>query len=118
MPEHRRELTKEQRAQRRAQDREYARRAVERLRSSDGWNAWLTARASFRNYTKVIWRASVLGRKESAGLRRRHVIKRLRPDLLSARRRGVGNTHEMRVEEREQVSVGRREQRQARLVHA
>ena len=31
---------------------------------------------------------------------------------------GVGNTHEMRVEEREQVSVGRREQRQARLVHA
>ena len=28
------------------------------------------------------------------------------------------NTHEMRVEEREQVSVGRREQRQARLVHA
>jgi hypothetical protein len=36
----------------------------------------------------------------------------------SARRRGVGNTDEMRVEEREQVSVGRREQRQARLVHA
>jgi hypothetical protein len=31
---------------------------------------------------------------------------------------GAGNTHEMRVEEREQVSVGRREQRQARLVHA
>jgi hypothetical protein len=37
---------------------------------------------------------------------------------LSARGRGVGNTHEMPIEEREQVSVGRREQRQARLVHA
>jgi len=36
---------------------------------------------------------------------------------LSARRRGGSNTHEMRVEEREQVSVGRREQRQGRLVH-
>jgi hypothetical protein len=44
--------------------------------------------------------------------------KRGRGALLSARRRGVGNTHEMRVEEREEVSVGRREQRQARLVHA
>ena len=51
MPEHRRQLTDEQRAQRRAQDREYAHRAVEQLRSSDGWNAWLTARASFRNYS-------------------------------------------------------------------
>ena len=51
MPEHRRQLTDQQRAQRRAQDREYAHRAVEQLRSSDGWNAWLTARASFRNYS-------------------------------------------------------------------
>ena len=40
-----------ERAERRAQDREYARHAVEQLRSSDGWNAWLTARASFRNYS-------------------------------------------------------------------
>lgn len=48
---HKRQLTDEERAQRRAQDREYARQAVEQLRSSDGWNAWLTARASFRNYS-------------------------------------------------------------------
>jgi len=48
---HKRQLTEDERAERRAQDREYARQAVEQLRSSDGWNAWLTARASFRNYS-------------------------------------------------------------------
>ena len=48
---HKRQLTEDERAERRAQDREYARHAVEQLRSSDGWNAWLTARASFRNYS-------------------------------------------------------------------
>jgi hypothetical protein len=48
---HKRQLTDDERAERRAQDREYARQAVEQLRSSDGWNAWLTARASFRNYS-------------------------------------------------------------------
>ena len=48
---HKRQLTDDERAERRAQDREYARHAVEQLRSSDGWNAWLTARASFRNYS-------------------------------------------------------------------
>ena len=48
---HKRRLTEDERAERRAQDREYARQAVEQLRSSDGWNAWLTARASFRNYS-------------------------------------------------------------------
>jgi hypothetical protein len=48
---HKPQLTDDERAERRAQDREYARQAVEQLRSSDGWNAWLTARASFRNYS-------------------------------------------------------------------
>jgi hypothetical protein len=48
---HKRQLTEGERAERRAQDREYARQAVEQLRSSYGWNAWLTARASFRNYS-------------------------------------------------------------------
>jgi N-terminal domain of anti-restriction factor ArdC len=48
---HKRQLTDDERAERRAQDREYARQAVEQLRSPDGWNAWLTARASFRNYS-------------------------------------------------------------------
>ena len=38
---HKRQLTDDERAERRAQDREYARQAVEQLRSSNGWNAWL-----------------------------------------------------------------------------
>ncbi len=48
---HKRQLTDDERAERRAQDREYAHQAIEQLRSSDGWNAWLTARASFRSYS-------------------------------------------------------------------
>ena len=38
-------LTEEQRAGRRRRDRELAQRAVERLRSSDGWRTWLTMRS-------------------------------------------------------------------------
>lgn len=44
-------LTEEQRAQRRAQDREYAKQAVERLRSSEGWQQWLHTRAAFHTYS-------------------------------------------------------------------
>lgn len=44
-------LTDEERAQRRAADREYARQAVERLRSSDGWQSWLSTRAKFTRYS-------------------------------------------------------------------
>jgi antirestriction protein ArdC len=47
----RRQLTSEERAQRRERDREYARQAVERLRSSEGWQPWLTTRASFHGYS-------------------------------------------------------------------
>jgi len=47
----RRQLTDEERAERRERDREYARKAVEQLRSSEGWKAWLTARASFHSYS-------------------------------------------------------------------
>jgi antirestriction protein ArdC len=47
----RRQLTSEERAQRRERDREYARQAVETLRSSQGWQAWLTTRASFHSYS-------------------------------------------------------------------
>jgi hypothetical protein len=47
----RRQLTSEERAQRREHDREYARQAVERLRSSAGWTGWLTTRASFHSYS-------------------------------------------------------------------
>jgi antirestriction protein ArdC len=48
---HRRQLTDEERAERRKRDREYARQAVERLRSSEGWRAWLTTRATFHGYS-------------------------------------------------------------------
>lgn len=44
-------LTKEQRAERRAADREFAAQAVEQLRGSQGWKDWLTVRASFRTYS-------------------------------------------------------------------
>jgi len=41
----------QERALRRAQDREYARQAVERLRSSEGWQQWLATRARFHSYS-------------------------------------------------------------------
>ena len=44
-------LTEEERAQRRAADREYVKQAVEALRTSDGWQAWLSTRALFRTYS-------------------------------------------------------------------
>ena len=43
--------TAEQRAARRAHERELVKHAVEQLRSSDGWRAWLTARSRFRAYS-------------------------------------------------------------------
>ena len=47
----RRQLTDDERAERRERDREYARKAVEQLRSSEGWKAWLTTRATFHRYS-------------------------------------------------------------------
>jgi antirestriction protein ArdC len=44
-------MSDEQRAERRRSDREFARRAVAQLQSSDGWSAWLTARSRFHNYS-------------------------------------------------------------------
>jgi antirestriction protein ArdC len=44
-------LTEEERAQRRAADREFARQAVEALRTSDGWQRWLSTRAVFHRYS-------------------------------------------------------------------
>ncbi len=46
-----RRLTDEERAQRRAADRQYAQQAVEQLRSSAGWQQWLQTRAEFRTYS-------------------------------------------------------------------
>jgi antirestriction protein ArdC len=43
--------TPQARAQRRARDRALVVSAVERLRTSDGWRAWLRARSRFRRYS-------------------------------------------------------------------
>jgi antirestriction protein ArdC len=47
----RRSLTSEQRAERRQRDREFAERAVAALRTSAGWQAWLTTRGTFHRYS-------------------------------------------------------------------
>ena len=44
-------LTEEQREQRRAEQRELVVASIEQLRSSDGWRAYLAARARFRSYS-------------------------------------------------------------------
>ncbi len=49
-------LSEEERAERRRGDREYARAAVERLRSSEGWQQWLASRRHFHTYSLVISR--------------------------------------------------------------
>ena len=50
----RRALTDEERDQRRAEQRELADRAVEELRSSVGWQRWLSTRRHFHHYSLVI----------------------------------------------------------------
>jgi antirestriction protein ArdC len=47
----RRKLTDEERAERRRAEREYARQAVEQLRSSEGWQRWLASRRHFHSYS-------------------------------------------------------------------
>jgi antirestriction protein ArdC len=44
-------LTDEERAERRRVDRQFAREAVERLCSSEGWQTWLASRRHFHRYT-------------------------------------------------------------------
>jgi antirestriction protein ArdC len=44
-------LTEEERAEKRAADREYTKQAVEALRTSDGWRRWLATRARFHRYS-------------------------------------------------------------------
>ncbi len=51
-------LSDEERADRRRADRDYARRAVERLRSSQGWRQWLATRRHFHAYSTLILSAS------------------------------------------------------------
>lgn len=51
MPTTKNRLSEEARAERRRADREFARKAVEQLRSSEGWQAWLAARSRFHRYS-------------------------------------------------------------------
>jgi antirestriction protein ArdC len=51
MPESRKPVSEDERAERRRADREFARRAVEQLRSSEGWQRWLAARRHFHCYS-------------------------------------------------------------------
>jgi len=51
MPESRKCLSEEERAERRRADREFARRAVEQLSSSEGWQRWLATRGHFHCYS-------------------------------------------------------------------
>ena len=46
-----RTLTDEERAERRERERELVQHAVEQLRSSEGWQAWLSARSRFHAYS-------------------------------------------------------------------
>jgi len=50
----RRSLTETERDERRRQDRERSREAVERLRTSEGWQRWLSLRQRFRAYSLLI----------------------------------------------------------------
>jgi hypothetical protein len=58
----RRQLTDEQRAQRRRQEQELTERAVAQLRCSEGWQRWLRVRGRLvlRRYTAVISRTGVI----------------------------------------------------------
>lgn len=47
----RRTLTDDERAERRAAERELVKASVEQLRSSQGWQAWLAARSRFHRYS-------------------------------------------------------------------
>ena len=60
------QLTDAERQQRRAADRAFVQQAVDQLRSSEGWQRWLTTRRHFHTYCLLIW----------GGLRRRRVSAR------------------------------------------
>ena len=45
------QLTEAEREQRRAADRAFVQQAVEQLRSSEGWQRWLTTRRHFHTYS-------------------------------------------------------------------
>jgi hypothetical protein len=70
----RNQLTEAEREQRRAADRAFVQQAVEQLRSSDGWQRWLTTRRHFDKYCVVILRGTGCRRVDMRGCARRHVV--------------------------------------------
>jgi hypothetical protein len=60
----RRQLTDEERAQRRHQEQELTERAVAQLRCSEGWQRWLQVRGrlGLRRYSVLISRTGVIDR--------------------------------------------------------
>jgi len=54
MPRRTQQLIDAERQQRRAADRAFVQKAVEQLRSSEGWQRWLTTRRHFHTYCVVI----------------------------------------------------------------
>ena len=53
MPESRKPVSEDERAERRRADREFARKAVEQLRSSEGWQRWLATRRHVHCYSLI-----------------------------------------------------------------
>jgi hypothetical protein len=56
------QLTDAEREQRRAADRAFVQQAVDALRSSEGWQRWLTTRRHFHVYCLIISRTGVIDR--------------------------------------------------------
>ena len=54
MAKTKRGLSGDERAERRARDRERLRQAAQELLTSDGWQRWVRARALFHNYCLLI----------------------------------------------------------------
>jgi hypothetical protein len=48
------QMSEAEREQRRAADRAFVQQAVEALRSSEGWQRWLTTRRHFHRYSLLI----------------------------------------------------------------
>jgi hypothetical protein len=76
MPE-RTQLTDAEREQRRAADRAFVQQAVDALRSSEGWQRWLTTRRHFHSYSLLVSRAERRRRLMTRSGCRRHVVEGL-----------------------------------------
>ena len=67
------QLTDAEREQRRAADRAFVQQAVEALRSSEGWQRWLSTRRHFHSYSNAISGSACRSRDSSGLSSSRHV---------------------------------------------